>query len=387
VRIVFVVALTVVWAGVAGAHGRSLSYSRWELMDGAARVELRIPMLELTRLPPGEPPGAYVAGTLRLHAGDEPCRPEAAPGMTTGSDGWAHFHWSVRCGSKAPRAIRSDLLAGVVSSHVHFARAVLTGGEVRERFLVEADPEWIVESRGAATATPAADGVVRYVGLGVEHILTGWDHLAFLLALLLLASSLREVTTLVTGFTIGHSLTLGLAALGVIRPETAAVEALIGFSIALVAAENLWLLGGRDPVIPACCAGLLLLALVWAGALPSRAWIGLGIFTLCHFGLLARDGGQARVRAAVAFAFGLVHGFGFAGVLMEAELPTGRLVPALFGFNVGVELGQLFLVALAWPVLALLARRSGLWRLRVAEAASTLTLAVGVYCVVTRTWG
>jgi hypothetical protein len=93
------------------------------------------------------------------------------------------------------------------------------------------------------------------------------------------------------------------------------------------------------------------------------------------------------VRAAVAFAFGLVHGFGFAGVLMEADLPARRLVPALLGFNLGVELGQLLLVALAWPLLAALARRRAPWHRRLAEAGSTATLAVGVYCLVTRTWG
>jgi hypothetical protein len=267
---------------------------------------------------------------------------------------------------------------------VHFARVAVTGADVRERFLVETDAEWRLE-RSSAAAAP--DGVVRYVVLGVQHILSGWDHLAFLLVLLLLAGSLREVTTLVTGFTVAHSLTLALAALGVVRPEPAAVEALIGFSIALVAAENLWLLGGRERAIPVACAGLLLVALGWPGRLPAAAWLGLGLFSLCHFRLLARDDGRARVRAAVAFAFGLVHGFGFAGVLMEAELPTDRLVPALFGFNVGVELGQLSLVALAWPLLVGLARRREHWHWRLAEVGSTATLALGLYWVVTRTWG
>lgn len=385
-KVLVPVVLTAFSAGLAGAHGRSLSYSRWELVDRAARIELRIPLLELTRLPPDEPAARYVAAKLRMLAGGEACTPEAEPAMTTGSDGWALFRWAVSCPSPEPRSIRSELLSGMVSSHVHFARVAVASGEVRERVLVESDPEWRIDHPGASPPS-APDGILRYVVLGVEHILGGWDHLAFLLVLLLLASSLREVTTLVTGFTVAHSLTLALAALGIVRPEPAAVEALIGFSIALVAAENLWLLGGRDAVIPAACGALLLLPIAWPGIFPPYAWLGLGIFALCHFGLLARDDGQARVRAAVAFAFGLVHGFGFAGVLMEAQLPTGRLVPALFGFNVGVELGQLALVALAWPMLAGLARRGERWRWRLVEAGSTATLVLGVYWVVTRTWG
>ena len=92
--------------------------------------------------------------------------------------------------------------------------------------------------RTIASADTAPNTLASYVSLGTLHIATGWDHLAFVVALLLLAGSLREVASLVTGFTIGHSLTLGLAVLGVVRPDTIAVEVLIGFSIALVAAAS-----------------------------------------------------------------------------------------------------------------------------------------------------
>ncbi|NRA06856.1 MAG: HupE/UreJ family protein [Myxococcales bacterium] len=157
-----------------------------------------------------------------------------------------------------------------------------------------------------------------------------------------------------------HSVTLGLAVLGVVRPEAAAVEALIGFSIALVAAENGWLLAGRGRGVPLAVTGsLLLLALcsvLGVGVVSALTLGGLALFSACHFALLDRARRPARLRAAVAFAFGLVHGFGFAGVLAEMALPTGRLVPALFGFNLGVELGQLGIVALVWPLLMLLAR-------------------------------
>jgi hypothetical protein len=84
----------------------------------------------------------------------------------------------------------------------------------------------------------------------------------------------------------------------------------------------------------------------------------MALFCACHFQLLRRVSRPARLRVAIAFVFGLVHGFGFASVLADMELPVDRLVPALFGFNLGVEIGQLTVVALVWPLLRWLERRA-----------------------------
>ncbi|HIG18403.1 MAG TPA: aminotransferase class III-fold pyridoxal phosphate-dependent enzyme, partial [Candidatus Handelsmanbacteria bacterium] len=146
---------------------------------------------------------------------------------------------------KAGRCL--EILLDVAPSHVHFARLSLPSGKVTERLLTEANPIWElpdVAQPGAAEAGAEAVGssVSSYVLLGVGHILTGWDHLAFVLALLILAGSLGEMARVVTGFTIAHSVTLALAVMGFVHPQAAAVEALIGFSVALVAAENAWAL-------------------------------------------------------------------------------------------------------------------------------------------------
>jgi len=123
-----------------------------------------------------------------------------------------------------------------------------------------------------------------------------------------------------------------------------------------------------------------------SGALLPTAWVGMALFSACHFFLLARSRRPERLRAAVAFAFGLVHGFGFAGVLMEMELPVNRLLPGLFGFNVGVELGQLVVVALSWPLVHWLERhRPAAYRL-FAEIGSSVVCCLGVYWLVTRAW-
>jgi hypothetical protein len=385
-------------AAEAGAHGRSLSYSSWKLTREGALVRVRVPRLELTRLAldpvlePGARAGvaALLAEQVRLESHGEPCPPAVDPAPVAAPQGWVVYEWPLRCLRPGAPVIRSTLLLDVAPSHLHFARVELPDGTVRESVLSAAATAWPIGSLDAAAPpTPAGSGLGDYVRLGVEHIATGYDHIAFVLALLLLAASLREVAGLVTGFTLAHSLTLALAVLGVVRPEPAAVEAAIGFSIALVAAENAWLLGGRPRAVPWTIAvglvGLAVAALAGHGAVAAPTLLGFALFSFCHFGLLDRVDRPARLRAAVAFAFGLVHGFGFAGVLAEMELPAGRLATALFGFNVGVEIGQLAVVAVLWPLLGALSRIG--WHARVAEIGSATICGLGLYWFLTRTLG
>jgi hydrogenase/urease accessory protein HupE len=153
-----------------------------------------------------------------------------------------------------------------------------------------------------------------YTILGIEHILTGYDHLAFVLGLLFLVGFRRKLVWTITAFTLAHSLTLASAALGILTLRSPPVEATIALSIVLVANE----------------------------ALDDRE-------------TLAR-----RFPAALAFVFGLVHGLGFAGALKEIGLPQAHLPIALLTFNVGVEIGQLLTVALCYGIYRLLPR-NGAW--------------------------
>ena len=383
----------------AEAHGRSLSYANWKLTSNGAVVRVRIPRLELTRLAldPVMEPGtqAAVIGLLaervQLTSRGQRCVPSTDPMPVAAPEGWVVYEWTLKCPDPGAPVVSSTLLLDVAPSHLHFARVEMPDGSVREAVLSDAQTTWSLGDLEAATARPDAAGTSLggYLELGIEHIATGYDHIAFVLALLLLATSLREVAGLVTGFTVGHSLTLALAVLGVVRPEASAIEALIGFSIALVATENAWLLGGRPRAIPiTVVAGLAALAaasIAGFGVVAASTLFGLALFSWCHFGLLERTERTALVRAAVAFAFGLVHGFGFAGVLAEMDLPTDRLVAALFGFNAGVEVGQLVVVAAVWPLLRVLARASdGRWYGRVAAAGSAAICGLGLFLFLTR---
>jgi len=379
--------------GAARAHTRSTSYSSWEIDGREASVRLRIPQLELTRLPwgivaaPRFAPelGRYLSEGLRLEAGGAPCAVVDGPRALSAPRDRALLEWRVRCPAEGALAIVSDLMREVAPSHLHFARLRQADGGISERVLAGAERSWVLPGQGGAAAeSETGSGLGRYVAIGIEHIATGWDHLVFLLGLLLLAARAGEVVTIVTGFTVAHSITLGLAALGRVRPEDAAVQALIGLSIALVAAENGWLLSGRRRVVPLVVVGALVgaaaLATAGIGAVPAATCLGLALFAGCYFALLGRVAQPARLRFAIAFCFGLVHGFGFAGVLTEIALPRERLLPALLGFNLGVEAGQLLIVALVWPLLAVLARIGAAhWHRRLLELGSAAVCGLGVY--------
>jgi hypothetical protein len=179
-----------------------------------------------------------------------------------------------------------------------------------------------------------ATGWFDFVKLGIEHILTGYDHLLFLVALLATARGVWSVVRIVTAFTLAHTVTLSVAALGIVTIPDRIIEPLIAATIVWVALENLF------------------------AAAPDRGrWIW-------------------------SFGFGLVHGFGFASALGELGLKGAALVRGLVGFNVGVEIGQLLFVAVFLPVLIGLARGRGA---RLTPRIASLAVAtIGTYWLVER---
>lgn len=175
-----------------------------------------------------------------------------------------------------------------------------------------------------------------FIPSGIHHILIGPDHILFLVGLLLLGGSPWALVRIVTAFTVGHSITLSLAALGYVMPPASIIEPAIALSIVFVGADNLVRGDGRD----------------------LRGW--------------------------VALVFGLVHGFGFAYVLREFGLPSEALGWSLFSFNVGVELGQLAVVLVVAGALALIRQRSEPLARRVAVAGSLVVIAAGSYWFIQR---
>jgi hypothetical protein len=382
----------------AWAHVRSTSWSTWTLHDGGADVRVRVSLLDLSALPRFAGLGAapdprgetgraltdYLTGRVRLSSAAGPCavEPGSEQALEAGP-GHVGRGWRLRCGP-GPLRVESDLLLEEVPTHLHFATLERGGVPVAEGLLTGEARAWSLG--GEATAQSSA-GLLDFVALGARHVASGADHLVFLLALLVAAGSLRSLAGVVTGFTLGHSATLALAVLGGVRPDAPAVEALVGASIAAVAVENVWL-SERDPWLSrGLVAGLAALALgsLLSGRGAPVALGGLLLFVACYFGLLARAQRPERLRWAVAALFGTVHGFAFSGALAELCLPRARLAGALFGFNLGVELAQLGLLALAWPLWRLLSRTPA--RGRALLAASAAALCAGTFWLVDRTFG
>jgi hydrogenase/urease accessory protein HupE len=277
-------------------------------------------------------------GDYRIATPDGPCHLDrGSRAELEGGDGVVvSGMWSCPKPVEALRA-RVGFLEVFAMGHVHLAKISFAGEQVSQR-VVEADsPTFDVERRIGFWVAAR-----RFLQLGIEHIFTGYDHIAFLLGLLLLGGTFRELVKVVTAFTAAHSITLALATLDVVRLPPRVVEPLIAASIVYVALENLWAL--RSP------------------AARSQA---------------------VRHRWVLTFAFGLVHGFGFAGVLAALHLPRSGIAAALVTFNVGVEVGQICIVALALPLLLKLRRARGFDPGGV-RAASACVGALGFFWLVQR---
>jgi hypothetical protein len=371
----------------ADAHQKSVSYSKWTLLDGGAIADVRVRWLELTTLPEvaeaSEAPFSiarvlpYLGERLRLETDAGACVAEESSAVRLpAEEGWLRVEWRVRCDGE-PTSLHSELFASL-TNHVHLATVL--GSTAVDVVLSPTAP--------AASIDPAERAGTRrsissYLRLGVEHILSGWDHLAFLLLLIVVARRLSEVALLVTGFTVGHSVTLAAASLGAVVPHVRAVEATIAASILIVALENAGMARARGGALVILGALTVFAASAAFGELP--VFWGIAVFTLCYFALLRTMSGSGRLRWAIACLFGFVHGLGFSGVLLEQELEGRQLIRALFGFNVGVELGQLAVVALLWPALQWL-RRRGLGT-AVVDVTSFAGAAVGVFALLVRAFG
>jgi len=396
----------------ARAHGRSTSISAFEIEPGLhprAHITLRASWPDLQRAIPelgafGSPPSGvnseaavlvdrYVQEHVVLRAGGAVCTPvgPASP-VPTSDPTHVGRTWQVLCAQPGPLVIESTAFFDVLPQHLHLARIRQGGGAPVEQVLVLDRPR-VALAPAAAGGRDAGSGLLDYVKLGIDHIYTGADHVCFVLALLLVGATIGEVATVVTGFTVAHSVTLVLGVLGVVRPSSTAVEALIGLSIVVVALEN-FLETTAEPTrrlvrrgLAFGLAGAVGGAVAGRVAVPALALAGFGLFSLCYFGLLGRAERPARLRWLVAFVFGLVHGFGFARVLTESALPAERTALALFGFNLGVEIGQLSIVALLWPLYRALLSRAPSARPALIQIGSAAVLAAGLFWFLTRALG
>jgi hypothetical protein len=295
--------------------------------------------------------GAALFSTLSLSRAAAGCSFELAPlGLVEHSDGrYARFPFTARC-ADGQAALTLDYSFFFALDPQHRAIVSLTSPGADQTAILTATQRQLRLGKPSASAS---HGGLALVGQGVGHILSGLDHVLFLIALLLpsvlrrhddaapgavqLRAVLRDVIKVVTAFTVAHSLTLGLAALGLVNLSASVIEPAIAASVAIAALDNVRPVFGED-------------------------------------------------RWSIAFALGLLHGFGFSSALSDLGLHGGALLRGLFAFNAGVELGQLALVALFVP-LAFLLRREWVYRFVFLRAGSLAIAALSLVWFVTRVRG
>jgi hypothetical protein len=328
------------------AHtGGSTGYAVITVSRGTVRYEATLPttvlpsdLAEALRLAQGghapsrEPLLDVVRKHVVLRADDVRCEPgpgEVSPGAFPAPTFTMRVDFA--CG-RAPRelTVQDDTFDVLGPDHHTLARIEAPGTTQQFAFA----PETRVARFPIETAPAASHSTGSFVLLGIHHILSGYDHLLFVIGLLLPGGDLLSLAKIITAFTIAHSVTLTLAVLQVVTLPDRLIEAVIALSIAYVAAENLF---GRPAV--------------------SRRWL-------------------------VSFCFGLVHGFGFSSALRELGLPAQGLLFSLLGFNVGVELGQALVVGICLPLLILLRRTR--WSHPAVVTSSVAILVVGLVLFVER---
>jgi hypothetical protein len=346
------------------AHTLSESLSSWRIDGDTVRLQFTVPDLEAKRvtpsgkdLPSSAQLGHYLAARLAAFSGDQRCSLVEGPRALAASAGYYRYDLVFKCPTADDIRIHSAAFYDLVKSHTNFAH-IEDGGRFFEQILTQDHQE--VPVAGAADGGELENAsFLTYVSMGIMHIFTGIDHMSFMLGLVLISRRVRDLLFVVTGFTIGHSLTLALAVTGVLRPEGQYIDALVALTIALIGAENIGD-GTRHPLPVAIGLGAILFLMAggrYLGlgvTLPTLLLVGGGIFSVCYLMLTGQMRDAGRVRLLVTLVFGLIHGFGFASNLLEMRLPANRLAELLLGFNLGVEIGQVTVVlgalAIAWAL-------------------------------------
>ena len=387
---------------LANAHDRSESFSEWTWRDNTVHYSFSVLQRELARIPaPSQSEASlddqlseYLAQNIGVSIGGQSCQVEEPAAALKSRQGFLHVEGSFRCPDSATPTITINTFFELVASHTHYAK-VRHQGQVQEFLLTRDRRSETLAIAGFSGEESLGGGQAfkQYLGVGSEHILAGADHLAFLLGLILLASGWREMAWLITGFTVGHSVSLALAVLGVAQPNGVMVEALIGFTIVLVAIEAAGEHSGQlSRITPWLFALCLLMALpVWWA---TSQWelvvgtLGAGLFSLCYLQIVTRAKNRGAFRLLVTSTFGMIHGFGFAGGLLATDFPPSQLAFVLLGFNLGVELGQLAVLVLVIAVTLLVKRYAALrWRQRGVNATVTALSGLGTFWFVSRLIG
>ena len=376
------------------AHTKSETHSVWEITTDRVHLEFSIPLPESARLArQGEeqPPNDVMLDYLKSHLGaasaGKVCAISSSRAMAATTQ-FRRFEFDFTCSGKDDIALKSLAFFDLVPSHVTFAQIHTADGKFIEQLFTN-DKREVRAAAGDAEMRDAS--FLDYILLGIEHIFTGPDHMAFMLGLVLISRRLRDLVFVVTGFTLGHSITLALAVTGALRPHPEFIDALVGLTIAMIGAEAIALATRRSGFVAAAIGipivGMAIASLLHIGLLPPLLLLGSALLCSCYLLMSGHMGDASRLRIVVTLVFGLIHGFGFAATLLEMQLPADKLAQILVGFNVGVEVAQLMLVLGLAGLAALLVRiKLALPRRVLIDGVGSALVGLGTFWFVSRSF-
>ncbi len=338
------------------SHQRSESYSKWSVEEDENHTLVNVAFtIRLSNLNKLEGPlvgewedriSAYIISSFTT---DSDCLQEGKHRvMTSRTDDIFKVSWTLSC-NQMLEEIKTNVFFDRDPTHSHIARYMYDSNLSTEKLFTTQTKTWNLKDIYSSKESSVNSSFKEYVLLGIKHISTGYDHLAFLFGLLLLNQRLKRLVLAITGFTLGHSLTLSLAVLDLVRPVNSFIEALIGFSIALLGLEFLIRHSKSNSTyvknISYFLFLFLLLYFIFSGGSNSLGLVGLFVFSFCYLTLVSKNL-SSFFSLFIASIFGLIHGFGFGGFLFEVGFSEDNILKTLFGFNLGVEIGQLMAMSL-----------------------------------------
>ena len=331
------------------SHQRSESYSNWniEIKDEVLKIKSTLSVRESVLLNLNLDDISTLENYLINSISFSDCELNDLVSKLSYREGLYKFSINQECFLEESDEflIKNDAFFDLNSSHSHIAKIKINNKAFPEKIFLNSDR--VLKINLKTTDIPEESllsSFISYFGLGLEHISTGFDHLAFLLGLLLINRKFKNILIAITGFTLGHTLSFCLAVLGLISPASSFVEATIGFSIFILGIEYL----SKNKNVFA--KYLFFMLVFWALFLFSfykingnnllLGYLGLMVFGFSYLAL-SKNSKSLLFSLLITSLFGLVHGFGFGGYLSEVGLPENKLYLALIGFNLGVELGQI----------------------------------------------
>ncbi len=361
IRKLLIILIFLLFNSQSYAHYFSESFSKWNIMGSDIIANFSILELEATRvlqvkeyekilidneLNEKDIFKIYLNDHIHVYSADIKCQSINDIRELSSDEGYLRYELTFKCPSEENIKIINNALFNVIQSHIHIARIYLENDLLTEKALFFNDQS--VDISEKETQLSFFSSFQNFFYSGLNHILGGYDHLLFILGLLIIVTNLNRLILIITGFTIGHSLTLFLSLVEIVQVNASIVESLIGFTIMFVGLEyfykhnngKLLSLGYLVILLPL----LFILSFITNIQFSGFLMMGLLLFSVGYFLLKENLKNSDNLLLLITIVFGLIHGFGFGGFLLNTEINSGNILSGLLGFNLGVEFGQILFV-------------------------------------------